>query len=578
MLRQRFLHILGASAMVAPSACTQDATAGHDGFGVPGGTADDGGADDGGGDGDGTDDGGADDGGSDDGGDDGSDTDDGGIKFDTPVADVGGSEDVCEVGEMDAVPECEEEAPPDAFTEAIQWTWPGENEFTQAIVTPLVVNLNDDDGSGDVDLCDVPDVIVTVLGYDDIWHSGAHIFALDGETGGRHWKSSVPVWGGVTPALGDIDGDEDGIAEIVTIKSPTGASLAAAQADKPLIALDANGDTLWEGDMVSLEACDSYCAIALADLDNDGGVEILVGHLIFDANGTLIRALPDANPTFSSWHNLAPTAVDLDGDDDLEVLLGRSAYHHDGEELFFRAEIERSSPHVADFDGDELPEILLFNDNGISMLEADGTPIFTDLRPTGDYPTVQDWMRPAMIHDIDGDNVPEFAASTGSQYNIYDANATVIWSSPIDDYTGAAGSTAFDFLGDGTAEAMYADHDHVYIYDELGNVLLQSPRSSKTYYEYPVVADVDNDGSAEIVHVSSENFDGQQTAPTVQVVRDEGDRWVQARRIWNQHTYHVTNVREDGTIPEFEKAHWTRTNTFRTQAQIGESGICDPPG
>jgi hypothetical protein len=561
--------------MVALPACTQDATAGHDGFGTSSGTADDSGADDG--DGSGTDDGGADDGSSDDGSDGGSDTDDGGIKFDTPVADIsGGTEDICEVGDMDAVPECEEEAPPDSFTEAIQWTWPGENEFTQAIVTPLVANLNDDDDSGDVDLCDVPDVVVAVLGHDDIWFSGAHIFALDGETGARHWKSSVPVWGGVTPALGDLDGD--GIVEIVSIKSPTGASLAASHADKPLLALDANGDVFWEGDMVNIEACDTSCAIALADLDNDGGVEILVGHLIFDADGTLIRALADANPSYNSWNNVYTTAVDLDDDDDLEVLLGRSAYHHDGEELFFRSELAPSSPHVADFDDDDLPEILLFNADGISMLEADGTPIFTDLRPTGDPPGNQNWVRPAMIHDIDGDNVPDFAASTGSLFTIYDANAAIMWSAPIDDATGRAGSTAFDFLGDGTAEAMYADHDHVYIYDDLGNVLLESPRSSRTFSEYPVVADVDDDGSAEIVHVSSENFDGEQTAPTVQVIRDEGDRWVQARRIWNQHTYHVTNVREDGTIPESEKAHWTRTNTFRTQAQIEDGGICDPPG
>ncbi len=63
----------------------------------------------------------------------------------------------------------------------------------------------------------------------------------------------------------------------------------------------------------------------------------------------------------------------------------------------------------------------------------------------------------------------------------------------------------------------------------------------------------------------------------LQVIRDAEDRWVPARRIWNQHTYHVTNVREDGTIPPQEPKHWDLLNTFRTQAQIDGGGVCKPP-
>jgi hypothetical protein len=51
---------------------------------------------------------------------------------------------------------------------------------------------------------------------------------------------------------------------------------------------------------------------------------------------------------------------------------------------------------------------------------------------------------------------------------------------------------------------------------------------------------------------------------------------VQGRRIWNQHSYHVTNVREDGTIPQHEPKHWALLNTFRTQAQIENGGLCMP--
>jgi hypothetical protein len=43
------------------------------------------------------------------------------------------------------------------------------------------------------------------------------------------------------------------------------------------------------------------------------------------------------------------------------------------------------------------------------------------------------------------------------------------------------------------------------------------------------------------------------------------------------HSHDITNVREDGTIPQVEKPHWQLLNTFRTQAQIGSEGVCLPP-
>ena len=42
------------------------------------------------------------------------------------------------------------------------------------------------------------------------------------------------------------------------------------------------------------------------------------------------------------------------------------------------------------------------------------------------------------------------------------------------------------------------------------------------------------------------------------------------------HVHHLTNVAEDGTIPQFEKPHWKGLNTYRTQAQVGVGGICKP--
>src|SRR5690606_16679183 len=103
---------------------------------------------------------------------------------------------------------------------------------------------------------------------------------------------------------------------------------------------------------------------------------------------------------------------------------------------------------------------------------------------------------------------------------------------------------------------MYADEEHFRIYDgQTGAELLAQQRGSPTISEYPVVADIDNDGSAEILVVSST---GQ---PALQALRDVEDRWIQARRIWNQHAYYVTNVREDSTIPQQPISNWVTLNT-----------------
>ena len=42
------------------------------------------------------------------------------------------------------------------------------------------------------------------------------------------------------------------------------------------------------------------------------------------------------------------------------------------------------------------------------------------------------------------------------------------------------------------------------------------------------------------------------------------------------HAHHITNVREDGTIPQFEQPWWQSLNTFRTNSQIEGGEVCQP--
>jgi hypothetical protein len=463
--------------------------------------------------------------------------------------------DECKVNDnMNGVGMCSESAPPNAFEPDIQWTWTGPEGEAYSIVTPLVANLTDDDESGEIDLCDTPDVVVLASKSSGFPNAVGHIYVLDGETGTLHFKIFDDLDHTVTPAIGDIDGD--GLPEIV----------AAVIGGAP-IAFEHDGTKKWQS-ATGWPAAYSG-AIALADLDNDGDVEIIAGNQLYDHTGAHLWT---ASQPAGNWS--ASAAADLDDDGDLEVVLGHAAYHHDGSPYYVSA-IQPGYPAIADLDQDGLPEILVTNANGLSMLEHDGTIKFQDLRPTGDPAGGTTWLRPATVHDFDGDESANFAVSSRNNYTVYEGDASIVWKATVSDQSGIAAGTAFDFLGDGIAEAMYADENFMFVFDGAGQDLLKTARTSGTLSEYPIVADIDNDGSAEIVVVSCQ-YGGGVASPTVQVIRDKEDRWIQARRIWNQHTYHVTNVREDGSIPTFEIPHWQALNTFRTNAQIEGGGVCMP--
>jgi hypothetical protein len=491
-----------------------------------------------------------------------------------PKLDVGagdgdgdGDGDICKVDPdgMDAVPPCDEEAPPDSFDPVLQWSWNGDGAYVQSLAIPLVANLTDDDDNGEIDLCDTPDVVVVVF---DTWSSSvpAHLYVLDGATGSLHFEVEHPLVPATTPALGDLDAD--GVPEIVALQ----------QTPRRLVAFTHDGELSWESDQTwsAGEAPYFYGAIALADLDADGDVEIVAGEQIFDHEGTALQTLGDAagQPVYGN----ATTAADLDDDGDLEVVLGRSAWHHDGAMYYLQPGVDSSFPQVADLDDDPDPEVLLENPDGLALLEHDGEIVYQDLRPTGAPPGLSNWFRPSTVHDFDGDDLAEYATSSSDLFTVYQPDAMVEWSAAINDGMAGGGgtaATAFDFLGDATAEGIYADENTLYVWDQAGQEVFTLAHTSSTIIEYPVVADVDNDGSAELVVVSSLGFGGMMT-PTVQVFSDAEDRWVGARRIWNQHTYHVTNVREDGTIPAIEPRSWELLNTFRTQAQLEGGGVCQP--
>lgn len=495
--------------------------------------------------------------------------------LDVTVKETGPTYDPCHVppdNTSDNAPVCTAPpAPPNSFSPVSKWTWtePSSIQATESIkgsmVIPLVADMVDTNNDGEVNLCDIPSVIVTTGGG---WPSATgYAFMLSGDKGALQAQFEGNVDASLTPALGDLDGD--GIPEVV-FENVAGNVVIYDNKGKIKI----TGDTSPYGHY--------YAAIAIYDLDGDGKPEIIAGSSVFDNKGKLLWSNTlAANADSFGDTGTAPTAADLDGDGYLEVIFSNAVYHHDGKLYWSMPTGTSGMPQVADLNNDGLPEIFMARADGLQVLAHDGQQLIATTQsfdPGNDFTC---WHKPGAIGDFDGTGHPSLMDGSCSHFGIWHVGASSLslqWSQPIGDPSGVAGSTAFDFLGRGIADAVYGDEGNLWVYDgKSGSLELQEVRNSGTLIEFPVVADCDNDGSADILVVSNDNGSAGVYKHTLEVFQDSQRRWAPTRRIWNQHAYHVTNVREDGTIPAHMKPSWKYLNTFRTNAQIQVGGDCNPP-
>jgi RHS repeat-associated protein len=437
-------------------------------------------------------------------------------------------------------PPCEAAPGPRPFAPRLEWSWRGSTsapDSRQVMMAPIVIDL---DGDG------FPEVAFTT--YQQGSHLGTGVLrVIDGRNGGELFSVTDPALG-LAPlaslAAGDIDGD--GRPEIV------GTSASGNR----LLAFEHDGSLKWTSP--PLESSLLGPGPAITDLEGDGGPEILVGRQVLRADGSLRwrgtggRGGPTANG-YEAW---LPLAADVDLDGVREVVAGNTVYRATGAISWQAAGLPDGYNAVGNFDPDDFAEIVLVSDGKVWLLEHTGQvkwgPVVIPEGGQGGPPTVA---------DLDGDGQPEIGVAGASRYVVLEHDGTVKWSSPIQDATShVTGSSVFDFEGDGSDEVVYADELKLRVFrGQDGAVLFESTLGSGTGLEYPLVVDVDGDGHAEIVAVANQFLPG----PNNGVFVYGDDTWVATRRVWHQHTYHITNINDDGTIPLHERPSWLTYNSYR---------------
>jgi hypothetical protein len=452
------------------------------------------------------------------------------------------TDDICEdpgrsQGSVSIDEACTIEAETGTFTPVLEWTSsiPGD-----AYTTPAIGNLTDDDGDGDVDDDDIPDIVVG--------NTGGTYYALSGDGGALHWSFATNGSEPASAAIGDLDGD--GVPEVV------GASTSG------VYAVRADGSRLWTVTPAGLGNQPTCGGVGIYDLDADGNPEVVMGNIILDGRtgNTVGTGAHGAGSGYgSSWGSAVAAfgvAADIDRDGVQEVVTGNALYRRDGSTIWHNG-WQDGFVAVANFDSDDAAEIVSTYTGNVALIDDDGTVLWF-----GNY--TGSTIGPPTVADYDGDGLPEIGVAGNGVYVVLEHDGTRKWSNTTNDYSsGFTGSAVFDFEGDGQAEVVYADENDVWVYDgATGRVKLQESRhSSATCSEYPAIADVDNDGHAEIIYTSSA-YSGSERGVTV--IGDADDSWMAGRPVWNQHAYNITNIGTRGSIPAVPDANWLSYNSFRS--------------
>ncbi len=346
-----------------------------------------------------------------------------------------------------------------------------------------------------------------------------------------------------SPAVADLDGD--GQPEVI----------ASAYS---IVALNgSNGELLWRiksghdrSDGLSADNVGrTWPGIVVADVDNDGALEIVTAHgggwvSVYNTDGYFDNnGWPWRNPSGNEFRSLS--VEDLDGDGDLEIIVGRAQLERTnvwvlehtgrvrngwpklGNGEGSAAGLYNDNIGTGDLDGDGLPEVIVPSDTiTIAAYNADGqhlptnsmyhghsghdmdfwaeVPAYVDLEyeTRGWGPCYQAYTiranfadGPANVVDVNGDGINE-VVTVGDVHNCNTSPYTDQFNGPF-----IFNADRSRFNEDG--------FDWQVVPQNTGAPLIQNYNIIESCQPNPVTADLDGDGQLEIIYPS---YDGRMHA------------------------------------------------------------------
>ncbi|MCR5659258.1 MAG: T9SS type A sorting domain-containing protein [Bacteroidales bacterium] len=452
----------------------------------------------------------------------------------------------------------------------IEMDW-SSTEYVSPLVIPLVGDINGDAVPEIV--CFAPDNgynfygVTEVKVYNSITHSVIHTFNLPS-------------------AVSTVEGAPYGI-----IKLHNGhVVFVVVMMDFSMQAYDLTAmstSPLWTV-MTDYEAPN----VGFADFNGDTYPEIYIGNKIYDAEtgALLISDASISNQGASLAHNgilISSFAANIVGDAKTDLILGNEIYEVvitnrnglTGNSITLSSRINPPAgigndghAQVADFNLDGHLDV--FISNKTDDYGNVGMYVWDVFNNTVSSPALISTMGGGksipLIADIDNDGSLEVIiqcnTSTGGKVRAYKYNVTSnsfseMWDYEVDEDSYSNSMTAFDFNNNGNMELLLSDqstikilngsgHSHMTDNDTIPVYTLTSLSFGEcTVMQYPIVADVDADGSAEIVAVGLFGS-GHTYQAYLNVFSSSGLPWAPARKVWNQYMYNVTNVNQDLTIPQ----------------------------
>jgi len=328
------------------------------------------------------------------------------------------------------------------------------------------------------------------------------------QDGTLYWEYQKPSFDELSsPALMDIDAD--GTLEVIF-----GSRFGE------ITALDHQGNLLWVDELLENDPSTPL----IGDVNDDGVEDIVVTTYsyfnerfeisVYRSNGTRLYEpiLINSNGFFIFNYDSAFALADLDNDGDLEIIVGLPdgtlrVWHHDGE-LMWEEQISLSyqpySPVVGDIDNDGDLEIVFSTERFFYIFDHEGNMTYLSPLSTSFYgPKVG-------LYDITGDNNLEIFVPSNGKIKVYQHDGTQIlldslFSIENEDFIGAPAIGDLD--SNGLVDIVItSDESRIYAWEIEDSVISQVPtwpernkdNSNTGCYECDLIPqcsdELDNDG------------------------------------------------------------------------------------